>query len=152
MPDPAYSGTGEIKMVDVGEKPIQKRTASASGSIRLAPSTLEMLARGGLKKGDALAAARIAGIQAAKKTWELIPLCHPIGLDVVDLHLELAEDRVIATSHVSCTGRTGTEMEALTAVAVALLTIYDMCKSVDTSMEIGPIRLLGKAKSDVRQG
>ncbi|MCK2182972.1 cyclic pyranopterin monophosphate synthase MoaC [Halomonas getboli] len=134
---------GEAHMVDVGDKDETRREASASGTIRMRPETLALLAEGGLPKGDVLATARIAGIQAAKRTHELIPLCHSLALSKVEVGFEL--DEANACVHVSATcrltGRTGVEMEALTAVSVACLTLYDMCKAVDKGMEIGEIRL-----------
>jgi cyclic pyranopterin phosphate synthase len=136
-------------MVDVGHKRPQRRLARARGTIRLAPETCDLIRDNRVAKGNVLTVAQIAGIQAAKRTGELIPLCHPLGLDHVDVVLELSDNHIIATSEASCTGRTGVEMEALTAVSVALLTIYDMCKAVDKQMEIGPIALLEKVKFDV---
>jgi len=141
--------TGRAKMVDVGDKTPQRRIARAAGSIRLAAKTVELIRQNQLKKGDVLAVAQIAGIQAAKRTGELVPLCHPLVLDKVAVELELTDDAVTATSEVRCIGRTGVEMEALTAVAVALLTVYDMCKAVDDRMQIDRIRLLEKVKHDV---
>ena len=140
---------GRAKMVDVGDKTPQRRIARAAGAIRLAQKTVELIRRNQLKKGDVLGVAQIAGIQAAKRTAELIPLCHPLVLDKVAVRLELTGDAVAADSEVRCVGRTGVEMEALTAVAVALLTVYDMCKAVDAEMQIGQIRLLEKVKRDV---
>jgi len=140
---------GRPRMVDVGQKPIQRRTARAAGRITMAPSTVELIARNRAKKGDVLTVAQIAGIQAAKRTAELIPLCHPLTLDLVRVELSLAEDGVSATSEVRCTGRTGVEMEALTAVSVALLTVYDMCKAADKGMRIGEVVLVEKTKHDV---
>ena len=144
--DPA----GRARMVDVGAKPPQRRRARAEGFIRLAQATRELIRRDQLKKGDVLFVAQVAGIQAAKRTGELIPLCHPLGLDFVDVRLELTDSGVRAEGSASTIGRTGVEMEALTAVSVALLTVYDMCKAADKAMEIGPIRLLEKVKEDVR--
>lgn len=134
---------GEAHMVDVGDKPESRREASASGSVRMHPGTLALLADGGLPKGDVLATARIAGIQAAKRTHELIPLCHALALSrvAVDFELDEAEACVRVTATCRLTGRTGVEMEALTAVSVACLTLYDMCKAVDKDMEIGAIHL-----------
>ena len=126
----------------------QRRLARATGTIRLARETCDLIRGRQIAKGNVLTVAQIAGIQAAKRTGELIPLCHPLGLDHVDVTLELGDDRVTATSEASCHGRTGVEMEALTAVSVALLTIYDMCKAVDKQMQIGPIELLEKVKFD----
>ncbi len=136
-------------MVDVSGKKPQRRMARAEGAIELSPSTCELIRSDRLAKGSVLAVAQIAGIQAAKRTGELIPLCHPLGLDHVVVTLELTALGVTARSEVSCTGRTGVEMEALTAVSIALLTVYDMCKAVDKQMRIGPIVLVEKVKSDV---
>ncbi len=135
-------------MVDVGQKKPQRRLARAAGTISLARETCDLIRSHKIAKGNVLTVAQIAGIQAAKRTGELIPLCHPLGLDHVDVRLEVHDDRATAMSEVSCTGRTGVEMEALTAVSVALLTIYDMCKAVDKQMQIGPIVLLEKVKFD----
>ena len=140
---------GRARMVDVGAKPPQRRTARATGAITVAPATLEMIRENRMKKGDVLTVAQIAGIQAAKRTAELIPLCHGLALDHVDVRLELRADGVAATGEVRCTGKTGVEMEALTAVSVALLAVYDMCKAVDKHMRIGEIRLVEKVKEDV---
>ena len=140
---------GRAKMVDVGGKIVQRRTARASGRIALARSTVDLIRENQIKKGDVLTVAQIAGIQAAKRTSDLIPLCHPLVLDSIDVRLEICEDGVTATSEVRCDGRTGVEMEALTAVSVALLTVYDMCKAVDKSMRIVDIRLIEKVKQDV---
>ncbi len=142
---------GRAKMVDVGDKVPQRRIARATGSIALAQATIAAIAEDNMKKGDVLTVAQIAGIQAAKRTAELIPICHPLILDAIDVQLQLDRDRVVATSQVACVGRTGAEMEALTAVAVALLTVYDMCKAVDANMRIGDIVLLDKEKHDVEQ-
>ena len=133
-------------MVDVGAKPIQRRQAVASGFIALAPSTLRLLKDRALPKGDVLTVARIAGIQGAKQTASLIPLCHQLPLDKVDIDFVI-EERGIAIRATSVTSaKTGVEMEALTAVSVAALTIYDMCKAVDKSMTIETIQLLEKIK------
>jgi cyclic pyranopterin monophosphate synthase len=140
---------GRARMVDVGAKPPQRRTARAAGRIELTPATCELIRNQEMKKGDVLTVAQIAGIQAAKRTGDLIPLCHPLVLDHVAVTLQLAEGCVTAASEVSCVGRTGVEMEALTAVSVALLAVYDMCKAVDKSMRIGPIYLVEKVKHDV---
>jgi len=133
-------------MVDVGQKKETARTARAVGEIRMSETALDAIRRGSVEKGDALAVARIAGIAASKRTSELIPLCHNIPLTNVSLDLELDDKLpgVRVTGSASATARTGVEMEALTAVAVALLTIYDMTKSLGKEMEIGPIRLLEK--------
>ena len=140
---------GRARMVDVGGKTPQSRAARAAGSIELAAATRDLIWKNQLKKGDVLTVAQIAGIQAAKKTAELIPLCHPLVLDRIDVTLALTDDGVSAVSEVACVGRTGVEMEALTAVSVALLTVYDMCKAADKQMRIGNIILLEKIKSDV---
>lgn len=137
---------GRAKMVDVGNKAVTKRTAIAAGEIYMALETLALIRSGGMKKGDVLAVAQVAGIQAAKHCWELIPMCHSLPLTGIDLSFSLQDDpcRVEIRSTVSCTGVTGVEMEALTAVSVAALTIYDMCKAVQKDMHIENIRLLTK--------
>ncbi len=138
---------GQAHMVDVGEKPETRRVAVATGRIRMLPATLQTIAAGGSKKGDVLGVARIAAIQGAKRTSELIPLCHPIGLTRISVEFAIDTD----ASAVSCTvtaetvGRTGVEMEALTAVGIALLTIYDMCKAMDRAMSIEQVRLAEKS-------
>jgi cyclic pyranopterin phosphate synthase len=137
-------------MVDVGHKPPQRRQATATGTIFLSAETTELICNNEMKKGDVLTVAQIAGIQAAKQTPYLIPLCHPLVIDKVDVSLKLIPDGVTAESVVRCTGRTGVEMEALTAVSTALLTVYDMCKAVDQHMRIGEIRLIEKVKEDVQ--
>jgi len=143
---------GRARMVDVGDKPVQRRTARASGVIKMAVETVQLIAENRIRKGDVLTVAQVAGIQAAKQTAALIPLCHPLTLDSVDVRLRLLGDGVEATSEVRCTARTGAEMEALTAVSVALLTVYDMCKAADDGMRIGEIQLTEKSKRDVAQG
>ena len=140
---------GRARMVDVGAKAPQRRQARASGKIFLAAETLMLIRENKTAKGDVLTVAQIAGIQAAKQTARLIPLCHPLTLDKIDVRLRAKEDGVTAQSEVHCVGRTGVEMEALTAVTVALLTVYDMCKAVDKGMRIGEIELLEKVKEDV---
>jgi cyclic pyranopterin monophosphate synthase len=140
---------GRARMVDVGPKRPQRRLARAAGTIELSAATRELVRANQIAKGDVLTVAQIAGIQAAKRTAELVPLCHPLPLDHVAVRLEMGERGVTVTSEVSCTGRTGVEMEALVAVSVALLTVYDMCKAVDARMRIGDIVLLEKVKSDV---
>ena len=140
---------GRARMVDVGAKAPQRRLACATGRITLSEPTLALIRDNQIKKGDVLAVAQIAGIQAAKRTSELIPLCHSIVLDRIDVRVRLVSDGVAIDSKVSCVGRTGVEMEALTAVSVALLTVYDMCKAVDKNMRIGEIALLEKEKRDV---
>jgi cyclic pyranopterin phosphate synthase len=143
---------GRARMVDVGPKPVQRRRAKAAGRIAVAAATRDLIAQDEIAKGDVLTVAQVAGIQAAKRAAGLIPMCHPLILDHVDVQLRLAEDAVVATCEVSCTGRTGAEMEALTGVSVALLTVYDMCKAVDKSMCIGEIALVEKSKSDLPNG
>ena len=135
-------------MVDVGTKPIQKRTAVASGMIRMAAGTLAAIREDRVKKGNVLAVARIAGIQAAKATSGLIPLCHQLPLDSVQIDFTLSDEGVLATCTVSCQARTGVEMEALTGTSLALLTIYDMCKAIDKRMILEQIRLADKKKED----
>ncbi|MFN0066751.1 MAG: cyclic pyranopterin monophosphate synthase MoaC [Limisphaerales bacterium] len=139
---------GAARMVDVSAKPPLLREAVARGEIRLRPATLDLIHAGGLPKGDVLAVARVAGIQAAKRTGDLIPLCHPLPITqaAVDFEMPASRDRVIITATVRVTGPTGVEMEALTAVAVAALTIYDMCKAADKEMAIGEVRLVAKTK------
>jgi len=137
---------GKAVMVDIGNKEIQHRIAKASGSISLKTETIRAIGENQMKKGDVLTVAQIAGINAAKETGKLIPLCHNIVLDKVNLTLTLKNDSVFAESEVSCTGRTGVEMEALTAVSVALLTVYDMCKAIDKEMVINDIKLTEKIK------
>ena len=149
-PTPSFShldSEGTARMVDVSAKPISARTAIASGSIRLRAETLILIESNQIGKGNVLAAARIAGIQAAKKTSELIPLCHTLMLDFVGLDFEMRADGVGIRCEVRTTGRTGAEMEALSGVSVAGLTIYDMCKAVDKQMVIGEITLERKSKS-----
>jgi cyclic pyranopterin phosphate synthase len=137
---------GKARMVDVGDKAVQARIATARGFIRLTPETLKIISNNKLKKGDVLTVAQIAGINAAKETAALIPLCHNIVLDSIKIDLVPEENRIKAVSEIKCTGKTGAEMEALTSVAVALLTIYDMCKAVDKSMVIEKIELIEKKK------
>jgi cyclic pyranopterin monophosphate synthase len=137
---------GAARMVDVGEKAVVRRSAVAGGFVRMAPETIALLRNTALPKGDALNTARIAGVMAAKKTPELIPLCHGLHLTSVDVEFEVGEDRVGITATASASDRTGVEMEALTAVSVAALTVYDMCKAVDKGMVIGEVSLLEKTK------
>lgn len=139
---------GAAKMVDVGEKNIIRRTAKASGRISMSPETVRLLRDKALPKGDALNTARIAGVMAAKKTPELIPLCHGINMTSVDVDFEVGEDGISIVAVARASDRTGVEMEALTAVSVAALTIYDMCKAVDKNMEVGEIRLVEKSKEE----
>lgn len=137
---------GKAVMVDIGNKEIQHRIAKACGRISLKTETIRAIRENQLKKGDVLTVAQIAGINAAKETGKLIPLCHNIVLDKVSLTLTIKNNSVFAESEVSCTGRTGVEMEALTAVSVALLTVYDMCKAIDKDMVINDIKLTEKIK------
>lgn len=137
---------GEVKMVDVGEKPLSQRKAIAKGRITLAPATIEQIKEDNIKKGSVLTVAKVAGIMAAKRTSEIIPLCHPINLNVADVELVFLPDGVEATGFASCNGNTGVEMEALCAVSASLLTIYDMCKAIDKNMTISDIRLISKEK------
>lgn len=142
--DPGFTHlgpTGQARMVDTGEKPVTRRLARASGRVRMQPETVSRIVDSSVAKGDVLATARIAGIMAAKQTSGLIPLCHPLGLDAVSVEFNLAEEAVEIAATVTVTGRTGVEMEALTAVSVAALTIYDMCKSVDREMTVEAVRL-----------
>ena len=141
-----FDERGAARMVDVGAKSETHRTATAAGFIRMLPATLEVVASGTAKKGDVLGVARIAAIQAAKKTSDLVPLCHPVPLTSVNVDFTLHKkgSRIECRATVECTARTGVEMEALTAVQVALLTIYDMCKAVDRGMTMEGIRLLEK--------
>lgn len=138
--------TGKARMVDVGAKPESERVAVAEGAVYMQPETLRLIQEGALKKGDVLAVARIAGVMAAKRTAELIPLCHPIALTQIDLDLSIDAEanavRIQATART--VGKTGVEMEALTGVSVAALTIYDMAKAVDRAMRLSDIRLLAK--------
>ncbi|MBN9506069.1 MAG: cyclic pyranopterin monophosphate synthase MoaC [Altererythrobacter sp.] len=136
---------GAARMVDVGGKPETARSATATGRIRMSPEALTAVREGSGPKGDVLAAARIAGILAAKKTGELIPLCHPLSLDAVQVDFAFEDDGVRATARASLTGRTGVEMEAMTATSIALLTIYDMAKALDKGMVIEDVRLLAKS-------
>jgi cyclic pyranopterin phosphate synthase len=137
---------GRAAMIDVGEKPDSERLAIARGEVHMQPETLALIRQGALKKGDVLAVARLAGIMAAKRTAELIPLCHPLAITHVSVDLTLDEQppRVLIEARVKTTGKTGVEMEALTAVAVAGLTIYDMAKAVDRGMRIESVRLAEK--------
>ena len=138
---------GKARMVDVSDKAETERSATAKGSVTMQPATLALIKEGGVKKGDVLSVARLAGIMGAKRTPDLIPLCHPLALTSVqvDLTLDEARNAVDITATCKLTGRTGVEMEALTAVSVAALTVYDMCKAVDRSMTISEIRLVHKS-------
>jgi cyclic pyranopterin phosphate synthase len=147
-----FDDSGTAHMVDVGAKPVTERVAVASGVIRMQPNTLAMVLEGNHKKGDVLGIARVAGIMAAKRTADLIPLCHPLPL--TNIHIDLAPDTdqssIACTATAKTLGQTGVEMEALCAVQIALLTVYDMCKAVDRGMSIEEIRL--EAKSGGRSG
>lgn len=138
---------GKAQMVNVGNKEIVHRVAVAEGVIALQQETLEKIKQFEIKKGDVLTVAQIAGIQAAKQTASLIPLCHPLILNHIEVRFEYVENGIKATAHVECDAKTGVEMEALTAVSVALLAIYDMCKAVDKSMILKDIHLLEKTKT-----
>ncbi len=140
---------GQAQMVDVSRKKPQHRKAKATGFIRLSETTIRCITDQAIQKGDVLTIAKIAGIQAAKRTSELVPLCHPIPLEHIDVNAEIEKDGVSVTSEVTSTGRTGVEMESLTAVSVALLTIYDMCKAIDKNMRIENLGLLEKTKSEI---
>jgi cyclic pyranopterin monophosphate synthase len=142
-----FDSSGQAHMVNVGDKPNTHRVAIATGSIRMLPATFDLVEAGNHKKGDVLGIARIAGIQASKKTSDLIPLCHPLALSHVSLQFELdrANHSIHCQVQAETTGPTGVEMEALTAVQVALLTIYDMCKAVDRGMVMGDVKLLEKS-------
>ena len=144
------TSSGEARMVDISPKPIVNREALASGKIYLQPQTIELIQKLQLKKGDALAVAKIAAISAAKKTSDLIPLCHNIPLSHVDLQFEVQKNFIKTSVKVRSQGKTGVEMEALTAVAVACLTIYDMCKAVDDKMVINDIHLVEKRKNEIQ--
>lgn len=142
-----FNDQGRAKMVDVGEKPPTRRTATAAARVLVNQETFQLIRSGGMKKGDVLTVAQVAGVMGAKRTPELIPMCHPILMDGIDLRLGLDERRcaVEIEATVSCDGRTGVEMEALTAVSTAALTVYDMCKAVQKDMVITDIRLLRKS-------
>ena len=141
-----FNDEGRAKMVDVGEKPPTRRTAVAAARVLVSAETFALIRSGGMKKGDVLTVAQVAGIMGAKRTSELIPMCHPISVDGIDLSLSLDESRrsVEIRAAVSCDGRTGVEMEALTAAATAALTVYDMCKAVQKDMVITDLRLVEK--------
>ena len=148
-----FNAAGRARMVDVSDKPETERVATAAGRIIMAPETLARIEAGTIGKGDVLAVAQVAGIMAAKKTWEFIPMCHPLLLDGIDISFAIDRDAVAVEirATVKTTGRTGVEMEALSAVAGAALTIYDMCKAIDRRMCVENIRLLRKSgdRSDV---
>jgi cyclic pyranopterin phosphate synthase len=142
-----FDAEGNATMVDVSQKDVTDRVATAKASVMMQPATMDLILRGGVSKGDVLGVARLAGIMAAKRTPELIPLCHPLALTSVSVDLVCAPDRnaVDVTATCRLKGRTGVEMEALTAATVAALTVYDMCKAVDRSMRISDVRLVHKA-------
>lgn len=142
-----FNEQGRAKMVDVGEKAPTRRKAVATGRVLVNAQTYELIRTGGMKKGDVLTVAQIAGVMGAKRTPDIIPMCHPILMDGINLELRLVEEdlAVEITATVSCDGRTGVEMEALTAVSVAALTVYDMCKAVQRDMVISDIKLLAKS-------
>ncbi len=140
-----FDARGRAAMIDVGAKPVTERTATARARVAMLPATAALIRSGGAKKGDVLGVARVAGIMAAKRTAELIPLCHPLPISAVSLELTSGEDAVEIAATVRTTGQTGVEMEALTAASVAALTVYDMCKSVDRGMRIEALRLTHKA-------
>lgn len=137
---------GAARMVDVGEKEVTRRSASAQAVVSMQPQTLSLILSGGMPKGDVFACARIAGIMAAKRTWELIPMCHPLPIEGIEMEITPISDtdvRIVST--LRCTHKTGIEMEALTAASVAALTLYDMCKAVDRGMVIRDVMLLRKS-------
>jgi cyclic pyranopterin phosphate synthase len=137
---------GNASMVDVSAKPIQQREAIARGEIRLQPDTIQKIQSNDITKGNVLATARLAGIMAAKKTGDLIPLCHPLGLSHCEINFEIESDRIAITATTRVSAQTGVEMESLTAVTIAALTIYDMCKAIDKTMQITNVHLLSKTK------
>ena len=141
-----FNDEGRAKMVDVGEKPVTTRTAVAGARVLVSRGTFDLIRSGGMKKGDVLTVAQIAGIMGAKRVPDIIPMCHPIIMDGINLKLSLDEERcaVEIRAEVSCTGRTGVEMEALSAASIAALTVYDMCKAVQKDMVITDIRLISK--------
>ena len=139
-----FNSQGRARMVDVSDKAETRRTAQAAGRVRMNPETLGRIRAGGIEKGDVLAVAQVAGIMAAKRAWELIPMCHPLRLTGVDIRFRFGQDALDISAQVSCTGETGVEMEAMTAVSAAALTVYDMCKAVQRDMVIDQVRLLEK--------
>ncbi len=139
-----FNDEGRARMVDVSAKDETQRTAEACATVLLSPETFALVRGGGMKKGDVLAVAQVAGIMAAKRTGELIPMCHPIPLTGVDIRFAMREDRVDILATARCKGETGVEMEAMTAVSAAALTVYDMCKALQRDMEITDVRLLEK--------
>jgi len=153
-----FNAEGRTRMVEVGEKAVTTREARARGTVFMKPETLELIKSGGIAKGDVLGVAQVAGIMAAKRTSDLVPMCHPLFISGIDLDFRCDRERsaVEIEARVRCQGKTGVEMEALTAVSVAALTIYDMCKAVDRGMIIGDIRLVeksgGKSGTYLREG
>ena len=139
-----FNEQGRAKMVDVTDKPPSYRTATAAGSVHMLPSTAEAIRTGGVPKGDVLAVAQVAGVMAAKRTSDVIPMCHPLSLTGVDIRFALREDAVDIEATARCKGETGVEMEALLAVSAAALTVYDMCKALQKDMVISDVRLLEK--------
>ena len=140
-----FNEEGRAKMVDVSEKSTTVRQATAMARVRMQESTLELIRQGGMKKGDVLAVAQVAGIMAAKQTAQMIPMCHSLALSGVDISFRFEEEALVLRATVRCTGQTGVEMEALHAASVAALTVYDMCKAVQKDMEITDLRLLQKS-------
>jgi len=140
---------GKANMVDVGAKDDQKRIAKATGHITLKPDTIQLIQDNSMKKGDVLTISEVAGIQGGKKTSDLIPLCHPLQITKLDVKAAIDKTGVRVNSEARCVGKTGIEMEALTAVSVALLTVYDMCKAVDKEMNIDEVKLVEKTKTDL---
>jgi cyclic pyranopterin phosphate synthase len=141
-----FNEQGRARMVDVSDKEITKRVAVAQSKVTMLPTTLERIKQGRIEKGDVLAVAQVAGIMAAKQTWQWIPMCHPLPLGAIDIHFSYnGENELAIEATVKTTGRTGVEMEALTAVSAAALTVYDMCKAVQKDMIIGPTLLLAKS-------
>ncbi|RHR06817.1 cyclic pyranopterin monophosphate synthase MoaC [Pseudoflavonifractor sp. AF19-9AC] len=139
-----FNEQGRARMVDVSEKAVTYRTAKAAGRVWMNPETLEKVRQGSMAKGDVLAVAQVAGIMAAKRTWELIPMCHPLPLTSINITFAFQENALDIQAQVKCSGETGVEMEALTAVSATALTVYDMCKAVQRDMVIDQIRLLEK--------
>jgi cyclic pyranopterin monophosphate synthase len=157
MPPPELShldDAGRARMVDVGGKEVTERRAVAHATVRMAPETAEAVRRGDAPKGDVVGTARIAGIQAAKRTAELVPLCHPLPLSFVDVRIEVGDGRVELEAEARTSAQTGVEMEAMTAASVAALTVYDMVKGLERGIEVGPVVLLEKTggKEDWRRG
>jgi len=140
-----FDEQGRGRMVDVSAKPVTLRRAVAAGRVVMQPTTVNAIREGMIGKGDVLGVARVAGIMGSKRTSDLVPMCHPIGLDAVEIAFELVEDGVLIEATALATARTGVEMEAMTAVSIACLTVYDMVKSVDRSVIIGPVQLLEKS-------